>query len=621
MRALILIMGVLITPFLYAQTGPGGVGNSTSNPLWLKADAGTNTTVNLAQVSSWADASGNNNNGAQATSNRQPLYTAGLINGMPALFFDNIGDPGNDFISVADNINLDQSSGITILTVTRPISIDNSSARAIVSKRVAANNQEAYCFFFYTGNRLEVDIENNGDRFNTNFVFTAGRDYINTLWYNGALSPASTRVRVYINETLDITASEASPNLNNSPAPVTIGTMNTNDGRPFGGYIAEVIIFLKALNNVERIIAHNYLFAKYGLNNLSSPATANDIYSGDDAANGHYDFEVAGVGIDASGSNTTAAPVASGGMGMTQVSGFDIGDYIIYGHPAGSNNSQITDVGGMTGTNNARWSRIWYLDITNTATTEAVDISFDMSDAGTPVTPTNASNYVLLRRTGQTGNWTEVTTANSIVGDQVNFTNVSIAADAYYTIGTRNYIASPLPVSLIDFSGRLTEKGVELNWSTATEHNSDYFTILRSHDGEDFKTLTTVKGSGDSFKEVDYTAYDREPFAGKTYYRLVQTDFDGRTTTLKTIAITTSKQFDEIEVVPNPSNGGFWFDLPEGSINTELKILNSAGQSVPFNQSAIGTRVFVDAQSLPRGFYILKVVTNRGMHAAKFIIE
>ena len=620
MKVLIFLLGVLITPWACAQTGPGGVGNSTSTGLWLKADAGTSTTVNLAAVSTWSDVSGNSNHATQPTSNRQPLYTPGLINNMPALFFDNIGSPGNDFLSVADANNLDQTGGMTILSVTRPISLDNSSARSIVSKRVDANNQEAYCIFFYTNNHIEVDIENNSNRFATPFTFAAGRDYVTSLWFNGSLT-AGNRVRVYINEALDITAAESSTFINNSSAPVTIGTMNTNDGRPFGGYIAEVIIFIKTLNDVERIIAHNYLFAKYGLSNLSSPATLNDIYTGDDAANGHYDFEVAGVGTDVSGSNATVSSSVTGGMAMTQVSGFDNGDYILYGHPAGSNNSQITDVGGMTGTNNARWSRIWFLDITNTSTTEAVNISFDMSDAGTPATPANASNYVLLRRAGQSGNWTEVTTASSIAGDAVNFDNISIAADEYYTIGTRNYITSPLPVSLIDFTARLTEKGVELKWSTATENNSDYFTIERSPDGDKFKTMTTVQGSGDSFNEVNYATHDREPFSNRTYYRLLQTDFDGRTTNLKTISVATSKPLGEIEVVPNPSKGNFWFDLPEGAVNYELKIMSSAGQQVPFNHSALGSRVFIDAQSLPKGFYILKVVSDSGMHAAKFIIE
>jgi len=620
MRALMFLAGFLVTNTLFAQTGPAGVGNSTSNSLWLKADAGTSTTANGTAVSSWNDVSGNNNHATQATSNNQPIYTSSLMNAMPAIFFDNAASPNNDLMTIVDADNLDNTNGLTILTVSRPTSIDAANARALISKRVDVGNNESYCLFYYTANHINVDLEGNDNRFATVTTFNPARDYVFSVLYDGTLA-AGSRVKSYVNETVDGTTTESAATISNFASPVNIGSMNIGDGRPFGGYICEVIIYTKALNNVERIIAHNYLFAKYGLSSTSIPATVNDIYSGDNTANGDYDFEMGGIGTDATGSNTSASSSVTGGMAMTQVSGFENGDYVLYGHTAGSNDSQITDVGGLAGTNRARWSRIWYLDITNASTVEIVNISFDMSDGGTPVTPVTASNYVLLKRAGLSGNWVEVGSASSIVGDVINFNNVTANADAYYTLGTRNYVTSPLPVSLLDFSGEFSEKGVELTWSTATESNNDHFTIQRSADGEDFKTIATVLASGNSFKEVTYTAFDAAPFAGRTYYRLLQTDMDGKTTNLKTIAVRTSEPDRVLEAIPNPSNGNFWFDLPAGVSGGELKILNSAGQPVPFNYSVTGTRISVDAQALPRGLYLLKLVSDRGMHSAKFVVE
>lgn len=620
MRALIILLGILAANISFAQTGPGGVGATGTVPLWLKADAGTSTTTNGQPVSSWSDMSGNNNNATQATASQQPLYTTALINGMPALFFDNIGSPGNDLMSVADADNLDNTSGLTILTVTRPISIDNSNARAIVSKRNDVGVQQAYTVFYYSGNHINVDIEGNDNRFTTPTTFVAGRDYVNTILYDGTQTAAN-RSKVYVNENLDITTTETATTISNMSSPVTIGSMNLSDGRPFGGYIAEVIILRKALNQAERIIVHNYLFAKYGLSSTSVPATVNDLYAGDDPANGNYDFEVGGLGNEASGSNNNVAASATGGLGMGVTGGFQAGDYMIYGHASGPNTAQLTDVGGMTGTNNARWSRIWYVDVTNTGGPQFVNMFFDMSDGGHTVTPVTASNYVLLSRTGQSGNWTEVTTATSITGDQLNFINVVVSADAYYTLGSKDYLASPLPITLVNFDGEYNEKGVELTWTTSNEHNNDHFTIGRSADGKNFSVLTTVRGAGSSPDEVTYNALDPAPFSDRTYYRLSQTDFDGKTTHLKTIVVKTAERVETIEVIPNPSNGNFWFELPEGVINSELKIFNSAGASVPFNFSTLGSRVTINAQSLPKGFYILKLVSDRGMHAAKFVIE
>jgi hypothetical protein len=606
---------------LFAQTGPAGVGNATTNVLWLKADAGTSTVTSGVSVSSWSDASGNSNNAVQATSTKQPFYASVVMNGMPGLFFDNSVSANNDEMTIPDNANLDNTNGLTILTVTRPTSIDGN-ARAIISKRIGADDNQAYTMFYYSGNRFSVDVVGNVNRFQSTTVFTGGRDYVVSLLYDGTIATALGRSTIYVNEGLDATGSESSTSIPDYNSPVTIGTLNINDGRPFGGYISEVIVFRKALNVAERIIVHNYLFAKYGLSSTSIPATTNDIYTGDQPGNGNYDFEVAGLGTDATGSNTSVSTTAAGGLGITQVSGFENGDYLLYGHAAGGNVTQLTDVGGMTGVNNARWSRVWFVDITDASTAQTVDIGFDISDSGGgTITPVTASNYVLLYRAGQSGNWTEVTTASSIAGDVINFPGIVVPADGYYTLGSRNYMTSPLPVSLLSFTGRHTEKGVELEWSTVTEWNNDHFTIERSPDGDNFQPLLVVNGAGNSFEKQNYEVFDREPFPGRSYYRLLQTDFDGQTTNLRTIALNTTERLAFIEVIPNPSDGSFWFDLPVSVSDWAPSIINSAGQQVPFNYSTLGPRVSVDARNLPKGLYVLKLISNRGIHTAKFVIE
>jgi hypothetical protein len=90
---------------VFSQTGPAGVGSSSTNIIWLKADAGSSTTTSGNAVSQWNDQSGNNNNVSQATATRQPLYrssVAGAFNGMPAMELDN--DPADyDYLTCPDN--------------------------------------------------------------------------------------------------------------------------------------------------------------------------------------------------------------------------------------------------------------------------------------------------------------------------------------------------------------------------------------------------------------------------------------------------------------------------------------------------------------------------------------
>src|ERR1041385_5957503 len=112
MRALIISLALLSANVLFAQTGPAGVGSTANNSLWLKADLGTSTTVNGNPVSSWGDASSNSNT-ATSSGSQHAIYTSSLMNGMPALFFDNASSPNNDLLSIADNNNLDNTTGLT----------------------------------------------------------------------------------------------------------------------------------------------------------------------------------------------------------------------------------------------------------------------------------------------------------------------------------------------------------------------------------------------------------------------------------------------------------------------------------------------------------------------------
>src|ERR1700712_3813442 len=74
---------------LFSQTGPAGVGSSTNNVLWLKADAGTSSTTNNTAISFWNDQSGNAINVTQTVSIQQPSFATSVINGFPAVLFDN----------------------------------------------------------------------------------------------------------------------------------------------------------------------------------------------------------------------------------------------------------------------------------------------------------------------------------------------------------------------------------------------------------------------------------------------------------------------------------------------------------------------------------------------------
>lgn len=103
-----------------------------------------------------------------------------------------------------------------------------------------------------------------------------------------------------------------------------------------------------------------------------------------------------------------------------------------------------------------------------------------------------------------------------------------------------------LPVELIDFVGHNEGTSNILKWSTATETNNDYYTVQRSADMLEWTDLGTVPAVGTTQTRLDYDFIDLDFEQGVNYYRLKQTDMDGTSQLLRTVAIDNSKTDDTV---------------------------------------------------------------------------
>ncbi|HLP12341.1 MAG TPA: T9SS type A sorting domain-containing protein [Flavobacteriales bacterium] len=610
-----------------AQTGPAGVGTSTNNSLWLKANAGTSTTTSGAAISTWSDASGNGNDVTQATAAQRPTYATNVMNGFPAVLFDNNTTAGqNDYMSGVDASNLDNTNGFTLFTVTRMNNLGD--ARSILAKRTNVGVNQAYMFFYYTSNYMYIDIESNDDRWSTTpTAFTTGTNYMLDLYYDG--TSADPRSRVYSAGSLVKTGTESATSLIDYASPFLIGSTHIGDNRPFGGYMAEIIFYREALNDARRIIVNNYLSSKYNIT-----LAANDFYLGDTPGNGDFDYDVAGIGQSGAGSsNAQFATSASAGMGITYKSGFDNGDYILAGHKLVTNSTISTDIAVVSGGPlTHRWERIWYIDVTNTSTSILGDVVFDMSDGGSTATPAVASNYKLLYRATNSGSWTIAATASSIAGDKITFTDFNFsgnAQDGYYTIGTINTGASPLPIELISFNAYPDGDKIDLAWTTAAEINNAYFTIERSKDGELWAEITKVTGAGNSNQQIDYFDVDYTPLKGTSYYRLKQTDFDGRFTYSQIVVVKNGEvSFNgDITPFPNPNDGNS-FNLEFTGFSDEevlLVVKDIQGKSYFSKMYVVSDHANVVAisleQKLPAGAYLVVASTDDNLVSKRIIVN
>jgi hypothetical protein len=138
-----------------------------------------------------------------------------------------------------------------------------------------------------------------------------------------------------------------------------------------------------------------------------------------------------------------------------------------------------------------------------------------------------------------------------------------------------------LPVTLSKYSVKAIDGAVENIWETEAETNNNYFTILRSSDGKEFEEIGKVKGSGNSTTVHRYSFTDEHPLQGTSYYRLKQTDYNGKSELFNPLSVfigTTANAVDKVSVYPNPFKDIFniQFELNEEK-ELELQLLNYSG--------------------------------------------
>ena len=173
----------------------------------------------------------------------------------------------------------------------------------------------------------------------------------------------------------------------------------------------------------------------------------------------------------------------------------------------------------------------------------------------------------------------------------------------------------PLPVELLSFTAECRNGRVVVNWSTASEMNSDYFTIERSADGVVFESIGTVTGAGTSSSIHSYSYTDDSPYEGSSYYRLKQTDFDGHSEYFPLVSVSCNGQ-RELDIYPNPTAGEFVIEGAEP--NRELTVTNMLGQTV-LSTRINSVKTKVDLSPLQKGIYFISI-DSYGEHIVKKII-
>jgi hypothetical protein len=182
---------------------------------------------------------------------------------------------------------------------------------------------------------------------------------------------------------------------------------------------------------------------------------------------------------------------------------------------------------------------------------------------------------------------------------------------------TPEWCFSPLPIRLVNFKATYqpAESRVKLEWLTAQEVNNDYFTIERSSDARHFSEIARIPGAGNSSEQLAYEYYDSQPLAGTAYYRLRQTDYDGKNTLSKIVSVTADGAFSW-RVSPNLSNGNINLLTSGEAESLEVRVFSSIGKLIYQGAEAGLLPIFLSA-----GMYYVWVSKDGQASTQKMVVQ
>jgi hypothetical protein len=179
----------------------------------------------------------------------------------------------------------------------------------------------------------------------------------------------------------------------------------------------------------------------------------------------------------------------------------------------------------------------------------------------------------------------------------------------------------PLPTSLLDFDGHLKQNNILLEWSTASEANSNYFELEKSFDKSNFHRMAKITAAGTSTSLKGYSYLDREPPSELNYYRLKMVDIDGRFIYSSTILVRNPAAGQNVWVLTNPFNTSIRVRFVKTPRKIQLNLINISGATLYRKEFESLSECELDFSSinLAKGTYFLQANLDGQLFIRKLI--
>jgi hypothetical protein len=175
---------------------------------------------------------------------------------------------------------------------------------------------------------------------------------------------------------------------------------------------------------------------------------------------------------------------------------------------------------------------------------------------------------------------------------------------------------SPLPVSFVGFGAKKLESGIQLIWHVAGERDVVSYQVERSTNGRDFIKLGEVAANN----STTYSFIDRQPANGFAFYRIKETDIDGKFKYSTIVRLNLDISFG-LKAYPSPardlvtiehgitSKGKLSITTSDGRVIRQIDIKPELSQTV------------INISNLKAGLYIIRFANGNGQTETTKLIK
>jgi len=268
-------------------------------------------------------------------------------------------------------------------------------------------------------------------------------------------------------------------------------------------------------------------------------------------------------------------------------------------------------------------SEVEYWDLSQEVNDDDVQVTLYWSNSAESGID-QSSDLVVAHFNSGANNWESVGASAVDDGASGSVTSNIVTDYSPFTFGSTSF-NNTLPIQLIDFKATVAGQKVRLDWKTASEKNNDYFTIERSTDYVNFEPIQNIQGAGNSMNVLSYHAYDERPTAGRIYYRLKQTDFDGTFAYSNIVTVEVESLMIHNELRANVQHNTIQISGVAAKESSEVALIGMDGRIHKRVRKAAeldgSMHIEISDVHLATGYYLLQLYNHSGSQATRVYIQ